>query len=117
MMISADSIPRARRSCPPSRSDQHPLLSRFKGAVLIAPAIQGNPPPPPVVAILRYVVAPLIPKTQIPDMLESGKATLGGGVPGLVLAAGAPRVIWAMIPATECRGGVVPRLDFISAGF
>ncbi|CAM9249183.1 unnamed protein product [Laminaria digitata] len=50
---------------------QHPFLPRFKGVGLIAPAIQGNPPPAPVVAALRYFVAPLIPRTQIPDALES----------------------------------------------
>lgn len=55
-----------------ARVDQHALLPRFKGVGLIAPAIKGNPPPAPVVAILRYLVAPLIPRTQIPDALESG---------------------------------------------
>lgn len=60
----------------PSRLDvpaQHTLLPQFKGVALIAPAIQGNPPPSPVVAVLRYLVVPLIPRTQIPDMLESGE--------------------------------------------
>ncbi|CAM9802037.1 unnamed protein product, partial [Hapterophycus canaliculatus] len=52
---------------------QHTLLPRFKGVCLIAPAIQGNPPPAPIVATLRYLVAPLIPKRQIPDALESVK--------------------------------------------
>ncbi|CAM9266009.1 unnamed protein product [Ectocarpus sp. 4 AP-2014] len=52
---------------------QHALLPRFKGVCLIAPAIQGNPPPAPVVAFLRYVVAPVIPKWQIPNALESVK--------------------------------------------
>eukprot|EP00752_Nemacystus_decipiens_P011419 g10140.t1 len=50
---------------------EHALLPRFKGACLMAPAIQGNPPPKPLVFLLRYTVAPLIPKRQIPDMLES----------------------------------------------
>eukprot|EP00904_Undaria_pinnatifida_P006106 jgi/Undpi1/2625/HiC_scaffold_13.g06004.m1 len=50
---------------------KHTLLPRFKGVGLIAPAIRGNPPPAPVVTALRYFVAPLIPKTQIPDALES----------------------------------------------
>lgn len=60
-------------TCPlPSFVHQHPLLPRFKGVGLIAPAIQGNPPPAPVVAALRYLVAPIIPRRQIPDALESG---------------------------------------------
>lgn len=50
---------------------QHPFLPRFKGVGLIAPAIQGNPPPAPVIAALRYLVAPIIPRRQIPDALES----------------------------------------------
>ena len=56
----------------PALVHQHTLLPRFKGVGLIAPAIRGNPPPAPVVTALRYFVAPLIPKTQIPDALESG---------------------------------------------
>eukprot|EP00903_Cladosiphon_okamuranus_P009022 g8629.t1 len=52
---------------------QHPLLPRFKGACLTCPAIQGNPPPKPVVFLLRYLVAPLIPRWQIPNVLESVK--------------------------------------------
>ena len=39
----------------------------------MAPAIQGNPPPKVVVTLLRYLVAPLIPRWQIPDVLESGE--------------------------------------------
>ncbi|CAN0167476.1 unnamed protein product, partial [Ectocarpus sp. 13 AM-2016] len=50
---------------------QHALLPRFKGVCLMAPAIQGNTPPAPVVAFLRYLVAPVIPKWQIPNALES----------------------------------------------
>lgn len=56
--------------------NQHPLLPRFKGVGLIAPAIKGNPPPAPVVAALRYLVAPVIPRRQIPDALESGATAL-----------------------------------------
>lgn len=56
----------------PALVDQHPFLRRFKGVGLIAPAIQGNPPPAPVIAALRYLVAPIIPRRQIPDALESG---------------------------------------------
>ncbi|CAM9306043.1 unnamed protein product [Discosporangium mesarthrocarpum] len=50
---------------------EHPLLPRFKGAILIAPAIQGNPPPRPVVLALRYLVAPYFPRTELPNMLEA----------------------------------------------
>eukprot|EP00903_Cladosiphon_okamuranus_P009021 g8628.t1 len=52
---------------------QHTLLPRFKGVCLTAPAIQGNPPPKPLVFLLRYLVAPLIPRRQIPNVLESVK--------------------------------------------
>lgn len=57
-------------------NNQHPLLPRFKGACLMAPAIQGNPPPKPVVAVLRHLVAPFFPRWQIPDALESGELAL-----------------------------------------
>ncbi|CAN0278443.1 unnamed protein product, partial [Laminaria digitata] len=50
---------------------KHPLLPRFKGEILIAPAIKGNPPSAMVVAALRRLVVPLIPKWQIPSCLES----------------------------------------------
>ncbi|CAM9233043.1 unnamed protein product [Hapterophycus canaliculatus] len=49
----------------------HPLLPRFKGEVLLAPAIKGNPPPPMLVAALRHFVVPLVPRWQIPSCLES----------------------------------------------
>ncbi|CAM9783785.1 unnamed protein product [Pylaiella littoralis] len=52
---------------------QHALLPRFKGLCLVAPAIKGNAPPAPVVAFLRYFVAPVIPRRQIPDLLETVK--------------------------------------------
>ena len=51
---------------------QHPLLPRFKGEVLLAPAIKGNPPPSALVSFLRYFIVPLIPRWQIPSCLESG---------------------------------------------
>ena len=51
---------------------QHPLLPRFKGEVLFAPAIKGNPPPSLLVSFLRYFVVPLIPRWEIPSCLESG---------------------------------------------
>lgn len=51
---------------------QHPLLPRFKGQVLLAPAIKGNPPPAMLVAALRHLVVPLVPRWQIPSCLESG---------------------------------------------
>lgn len=57
-------------------TNQHPLLPRFKGVCLSAPAIQGNPPPKLVVTLLRYLVAPVIPTKQIPDALESGELGL-----------------------------------------
>lgn len=56
---------------------QHPLLPRFKGQVLLAPAIKGNPPPPMLVAALRHLVVPLVPRWQIPSCLESGARSLG----------------------------------------
>lgn len=65
--------PRPNRPDVSLLTDQHPLLPRFKGVGLIAPAIQGNPPPAPVVFMLRYLVAPLCPRTQIPDFLDSGE--------------------------------------------
>ncbi|CAM9895831.1 unnamed protein product, partial [Ectocarpus sp. 13 AM-2016] len=49
----------------------HPLLPRFKGQVLLAPAIKGNPPPAMLVAALRHLVVPLVPRWQIPSCLES----------------------------------------------
>ncbi|CAM9382724.1 unnamed protein product [Ascophyllum nodosum] len=52
---------------------QHPLLPRFKGVGLIAPAIRGNPPPSPVIFALRYCVVPFLPRTQVPNFLESVK--------------------------------------------
>ncbi len=60
---------------------QHALLPRFKGVCLVAPAIQGNPPPLPVVTALRYLVVPLIPKWQIPNALETGELENGAPVP------------------------------------
>lgn len=66
---------------------------------LIAPAIQGNPPPAPVVAALRYLVAPLIPKRQIPDALESGEDFLAifvvihGGIGNVGLGVSASELV------------------------
>eukprot|EP00903_Cladosiphon_okamuranus_P014574 g13516.t1 len=53
------------------QESNHPLLPRFKGEVLVAPAIKGNPPPSMLVAALRHFVVPLVPKWQIPSCLES----------------------------------------------
>ncbi|KAJ1495478.1 Alpha/Beta hydrolase protein [Baffinella frigidus] len=48
-----------------------PSAGRFRGAVLSAPAIHVNLPPPPVVFFLKHVVAPLLPRTCIPAFLET----------------------------------------------
>eukprot|EP00752_Nemacystus_decipiens_P009718 g8678.t1 len=53
------------------QESNHPLLPRFKGQVLVAPAIKGNPPPAMLVAALRHFVVPLVPRWQIPSCLES----------------------------------------------
>lgn len=58
---------------------QHPLLPRFKGEVLFAPAIKGNPPPSILVAFLRYFIVPLIPRWEIPSCLESGTTYVSVG--------------------------------------
>ena len=47
------------------------IAGRFRGAVLVAPAIQGNLPPPPVVWLMKHVVAPLLPWTPMPAFLET----------------------------------------------
>ena len=44
---------------------------RFRGAVLAAPAVQGNLPPAPVVWFIKHVVAPLLPQTCMPAFLET----------------------------------------------
>ncbi|CAM9755965.1 unnamed protein product [Phaeothamnion confervicola] len=48
-----------------------PLLPRFQGVILLAPAIKAFPPPAPVVFLLRHLVAPFAPTRQIPNFLES----------------------------------------------
>ncbi|KAG5175706.1 Alpha/Beta hydrolase protein [Tribonema minus] len=47
------------------------VARRFAGACVIAPGIKGNPPPKPVVAALRYLIAPLVPYREIPKALDS----------------------------------------------
>ncbi|CAM9130735.1 unnamed protein product [Discosporangium mesarthrocarpum] len=53
------------------QEQDHPLLPRFRGEVLLAPAIKGNPPHPAVVGFLRLCIAPLVPRWQIPQFLET----------------------------------------------
>jgi alpha-beta hydrolase superfamily lysophospholipase len=48
-----------------------PIAGRFRGAVLAAPAVQGNLPPAPVVWLIKHVVAPLLPWKCMPAFLES----------------------------------------------
>ncbi|KAJ1495856.1 Alpha/Beta hydrolase protein [Baffinella frigidus] len=48
-----------------------PSAGRFRGAVLLCPAIHGNLPPAPVVWFLKEVVAKLLPRTCMPAFLES----------------------------------------------
>ena len=47
------------------------IAGRFRGAVLCAPAVQGNLPPAPVVWLIQNVVAPLLPLSCMPVFLET----------------------------------------------
>eukprot|EP00903_Cladosiphon_okamuranus_P005865 g5802.t1 len=52
----------------PSRSD---VASKFVGTMLNCPAIKANPPPQPILFLLKHVIAPIFPDRQIPKFLET----------------------------------------------
>ncbi|CAN0264366.1 unnamed protein product [Ascophyllum nodosum] len=45
--------------------------SRLLGVMTNCPAIIAKPPPKPVLMILKYIIAPIFPKTQVPSFLDT----------------------------------------------
>eukprot|EP00752_Nemacystus_decipiens_P011577 g10281.t1 len=52
-------------------SSRSEMASRFMGTLLNCPAIKANPPPKPILMLLKHVIAPLFPTRQIPRFLEN----------------------------------------------
>lgn len=56
--------------CVTQRLEQGPLKERLRGAVMLCPALAVDLPPAPVQALLRWLVAPLFGKWQIPGFIH-----------------------------------------------